>query len=57
MKTEGWDVQVCLPAVAAGRQSVFFDDHPLKHTPQEYFLRQWAVAPDADEPSIKYVVD
>ncbi|MCZ6866086.1 MAG: amidohydrolase family protein, partial [Chloroflexi bacterium] len=40
-----------------GRQSVFFDDHPLKHSPQEYFLRQCAVAADADEPSIKYVVD
>ena len=40
-----------------GRQSVFFDDHPLNHTPQEYFLRQCAVAADADEPSIKYVVD
>ena len=40
-----------------GRQSVFFDDHPLKLTPQEYFLRQCAVAADADEPSIKYVVD
>ena len=40
-----------------GRQSVFFDDHPLNLTPQEYFLRQCAVAADADEPSIKYVVD
>ena len=40
-----------------GRQSVFFDEHPLKMTPQEYFLRQCAVAADADEPSIKYVVD
>ncbi|MBM3925838.1 MAG: amidohydrolase [SAR202 cluster bacterium] len=40
-----------------GRQSVWFDEHPLKHTPQEYFLRQCAVAADADEPSIKYVVD
>ena len=40
-----------------GRQSVFFDDHPLNMTPQEYFLRQCAVAADADEPSIKYVVD
>ena len=40
-----------------GRQSVFFDEHPLKLTPQEYFLRQCAVAADADEPSIKYVVD
>jgi predicted TIM-barrel fold metal-dependent hydrolase len=40
-----------------GRQSVFFDEHPLKATPQEYFRRQCAVAADADEPSIKYVVD
>ncbi len=40
-----------------GRQSVFFDEHPLGLTPQEYFLRQCAVAADADEPSIKYVVD
>ena len=40
-----------------GRQSVFFDEHPLNLTPQEYFLRQCAVAADADEPSIKYVVD
>ena len=40
-----------------GRQSVFFDEHPLGCTPQEYFLRQCAVAADADEPSIKYVVD
>ena len=40
-----------------GRQSVFFDGHPLKCTPQEYFLRQCAVAADADVPSIKYVVD
>ncbi len=40
-----------------GRQSVFFDEHPLDLTPQEYFLRQCAVAADADEPSIKYVVD
>ena len=40
-----------------GRQSVFFDEHPLDMTPQEYFLRQCAVAADADEPSIKYVVD
>ena len=40
-----------------GRQSVFFDEHPLSCTPQEYFLRQCAVAADADEPSIKYVVD
>jgi predicted TIM-barrel fold metal-dependent hydrolase len=40
-----------------GRQSVFFDEHPLKATPQEYFKRQCAVAADADEPSIKYVVD
>lgn len=40
-----------------GRQSVFFDEYPLKCTPQEYFKRQCAVAADADEPSIKYVVD
>ena len=40
-----------------GRQSVFFDEHPLNLSPQEYFLRQCAVAADADEPSIKYVVD
>ena len=40
-----------------GRQSVFFDEYPLDLTPQEYFLRQCAVAADADEPSIKYVVD
>jgi predicted TIM-barrel fold metal-dependent hydrolase len=40
-----------------GRQSVFFDEHPLKLTPQEYFLRQCAVAGDSDEPSLKYVVD
>ena len=40
-----------------GRQSVFFDEHPLNLAPQEYFLRQCAVAADADEPSIKYVVD
>ena len=40
-----------------GRQSVFFDEHPLKLMPQEYFTRQCAVAADADEPSIKYVVD
>ena len=40
-----------------GRQSVFFDEHPLKQTPQEYFSRQCAVAADADEPTIKYVVD
>ncbi len=40
-----------------GRQSVFFDQHPLNLSPQEYFLRQCAVAADADEPSIKYVVD
>ena len=40
-----------------GRQSVFFDEHPLKLAPQEYFSRQCAVAADADEPTIKYVVD
>jgi predicted TIM-barrel fold metal-dependent hydrolase len=40
-----------------GRQAVFFDQHPLRLSPQEYFLRQCAVAADADEPSIKYVVD
>ena len=40
-----------------GRQSVFFDENPLKLTPQEYFSRQCAVAADADEPTIKYVVD
>lgn len=40
-----------------GRQAVFFDEHPLNLSPQEYFLRQCAVAADADEPSIKYVVD
>ena len=40
-----------------GRQSVFFDEHPLKLMPQEYFTRQCAVAADADEPSIKYVID
>ena len=39
------------------RQSVFFDEDPPKLTPQEYFKRQCAVAADADEPSIKYVVD
>ena len=40
-----------------GRQSVFFDEHPLNLSPQEYFTRQCAVAADADEPSIKYVID
>ena len=40
-----------------GRQSVFFDEHPLQLSPQDYFLRQCAVAADADEPTIKYVVD
>ena len=39
------------------RQSVFFDEAPPKLSPQEYFKRQCAVAADADEPSIKYVVD
>lgn len=39
------------------RQAVTFDTKPLELTPQEYFKRQCAVAADADEPSIKYVVD
>ena len=40
-----------------GRQSVFFDEQPLGLTPLEYFRRQCAVASDADEPTIEYVVD
>ena len=40
-----------------GRQSVFFDERPLDLTPLEYFKRQCAVASDADEPTIGYVVD
>ena len=39
-----------------GRQSVFFDEHPLKLTPQEYFKRNCAIAGDADEPTIQYTV-
>ena len=40
-----------------GRQSVFFDETPLKATPQEYFARQCYVAADADEPSIGFVIN
>ena len=40
-----------------GRKAVFFDSQRPQLTSQEYFLRQCAVAADADEPSVKYVVD
>ena len=40
-----------------GRQSVMFDQQPLKLTPREYFKRSCAIAADADEPTIKYTVD
>jgi len=40
-----------------GRQALAFRDNPLEATPQEYFVRQCSIAADADEPTIKYVVD
>ena len=40
-----------------GRQAVFFDPPRPKLTPEEYFQRQCAIAADADEPTLKYVVD
>jgi predicted TIM-barrel fold metal-dependent hydrolase len=40
-----------------GRQAVFFDEPRPKLTPEEYFRRQCAIAADADEPTLKYVVD
>ena len=40
-----------------GRQATHFREHPLKLSPYEYFLRQCAIAADADEPTLKYVVD
>ncbi|MQF65307.1 amidohydrolase [SAR202 cluster bacterium AC-409-J13_OGT_754m] len=46
-----------LASVSEGRQNVFFDSNPLELSPQEYFLRNISVAADADEPTIKYVVD
>ena len=46
-----------LEKYSEGRQSVFFDEKPLGMTPLEYFKAQCAVASDADEPTIKYVVD
>ena len=39
------------------RQAVVFDQEPLKLTPQEYFKRNCAVAADADEHSLRYVID
>jgi predicted TIM-barrel fold metal-dependent hydrolase len=46
-----------LEKCAEGRQSVFFDEHPLKLSPWEYFRRQCAVAADADEIMLSCVVE
>ena len=46
-----------LGEITGGRQATYFREHPLKASPKEYFLRQCAIAADADEPTLKYVVD
>jgi predicted TIM-barrel fold metal-dependent hydrolase len=46
-----------LDKATEGRQGLAFYDNPLGATPMEYFLRQCAIAADADENTIKYVVD
>lgn len=46
-----------LDTYTEGRQAVFFGENLLKLSPREYFERQCAVAADADEPTLKYVID
>lgn len=42
---------------AVGRQSVFFENNTLEHTPTEYFKRQIFVACDGDEAGLSAVLD
>lgn len=46
-----------LDKATEGRQGMAFYDNPLDASPKEYFLRQCAIAADADEDTIKLVVD
>ena len=46
-----------LDKATEGRQGMAFYDNPLDASPKDYFLRQCAIAADADEDTIKFVVD
>ena len=46
-----------LDKATEGRQGMAFYDNPLDASPKDYFLRQCAIAADADEDTIKLVVD